>query len=531
MYLAVFLSCYNLNQSVLMLTITIPVFNVAEYLDNCLYSVVGQTYRDIEIILVDDGSTDGSEKICDEWGKRDERIKVIHQQNMGLYMARKTGAENAKGEYVLSIDADDWIDKDACEQIFTTIKNTSADVIQYGLQVEYKGQGNSEALFYDKWFNVHTDHIDGSDEMLISCYVRKNIPWNVATKAIRTDILNKAYKYIGEHKINQLEDFLTTYCVFLYSHTWHRLEGKFYHYQLGIGMSTNSKPMSLEMLNRTQGYLTAFKGLVKQVTSDYAKDTVAYNVLVNEMCVYVYAERHAQLQRNKLYPMCTPSTYAGISTYDANISSATNFEYIIQKTVAVHLHIFSNKALEEYRKYLKNISVPFDLYISVSCMLRKERDRIRDFFSSIDSVKDIRVERTLCCRNDIVPIFCSFKEEIMNHEIVLHMHTKVFSGQPLLDLQGIKTLMLMLSEDANMIILPKYMRKQEGALHTFWARTKFLKPILDISISYKDLLGIYFNISNRFEYLLEDLLFHNNNNEGKIYVAHSSQNELQDASS
>ncbi len=147
MYLAVFLSCYNLNQSVLMLTITIPVFNVAEYLDNCLYSVVGQTYRDIEIILVDDGSTDGSEKICDEWGKRDERIKVIHQQNMGLYMARKTGAENAKGEYVLSIDADDWIDKDACEQIFTTIKNTSADVIQYGLQVEYKGQGNSEALF------------------------------------------------------------------------------------------------------------------------------------------------------------------------------------------------------------------------------------------------------------------------------------------------------------------------------------------------------------------------------------------------
>lgn len=89
-------------------SIIIPVYNVIPYLERCVLSVLSQTYRDFEMILVDDGSTDDSGIMCDELATRDERIRVIHQENKGLSGARNTGIDNAKGEYVVFIDSDDY---------------------------------------------------------------------------------------------------------------------------------------------------------------------------------------------------------------------------------------------------------------------------------------------------------------------------------------------------------------------------------------------------------------------------------------
>ena len=96
-----------------MISIIVPVYNTAPYLPQCLDSLVNQTYRDIEIICVNDGSTDNSPDILKAYAERDSRILVIHQENLGLSGARNKGLESARGEWVMFVDSDDWIGTDS----------------------------------------------------------------------------------------------------------------------------------------------------------------------------------------------------------------------------------------------------------------------------------------------------------------------------------------------------------------------------------------------------------------------------------
>lgn len=91
------------------LTVIIPVYNTEKYLKRCIESVINQTFLDLEIILVDDGSTDQSASICDDYARRDNRIKVIHKTNGGLSDARNTGIKEATSEFISFVDSDDWL--------------------------------------------------------------------------------------------------------------------------------------------------------------------------------------------------------------------------------------------------------------------------------------------------------------------------------------------------------------------------------------------------------------------------------------
>lgn len=112
----------------MMYSIIVPVYNVENYLDRCIESIVNQTYRDIEIILVDDGSDDASPEMCDRFEKLDERIRVIHQENGGLSSARNAGVSSARGDYIMFVDSDDYIDVDICERLSKYTSN-NYDVI------------------------------------------------------------------------------------------------------------------------------------------------------------------------------------------------------------------------------------------------------------------------------------------------------------------------------------------------------------------------------------------------------------------
>jgi len=102
-----------------LITIIVPVYNVEQYLDRCVESIVNQTYKNIEIILVDDGSPDNCPRICDDWERRDSRITVIHKKNEGLSAARNDAIKIAKGDYFLLVDSDDYIVLDAVEKFET----------------------------------------------------------------------------------------------------------------------------------------------------------------------------------------------------------------------------------------------------------------------------------------------------------------------------------------------------------------------------------------------------------------------------
>ena len=111
-----------------LISVIIPIYNVEQYLKECLESVINQTYRNLEIILVDDGSKDKSGKICDEYKNKDERIKVVHKENGGLSDARNAGMKIATGKYIQFIDSDDFIDKDMIETLYNLIIENEADI-------------------------------------------------------------------------------------------------------------------------------------------------------------------------------------------------------------------------------------------------------------------------------------------------------------------------------------------------------------------------------------------------------------------
>lgn len=117
-----------------MISVIIPVYNVEPYLRQCLNSVISQTCRDIEIILIDDGSTDGCGAICDEYRERDERVTVFHTENRGLSAARNLGIDNAKGEWLMFVDSDDWVEPQYCELPLKAAEETGADLVIFDRQ-------------------------------------------------------------------------------------------------------------------------------------------------------------------------------------------------------------------------------------------------------------------------------------------------------------------------------------------------------------------------------------------------------------
>ena len=113
-----------------LITIIVPIYMVESYLNRCIQSLVNQTYQKLEIILVDDGSKDNCPAICDEWAKKDSRIRVIHRENGGLSAARNSGIDVAKGEYLAFVDSDDFVSEEFIETLYQACKQTKSQIAQ-----------------------------------------------------------------------------------------------------------------------------------------------------------------------------------------------------------------------------------------------------------------------------------------------------------------------------------------------------------------------------------------------------------------
>ena len=138
-----------------LISIIVPVYNAEQYLDKCVDSIVNQTYTNLEIILVDDGSPDNCGAICDEYAKKDSRIKVIHKSNGGLSSARNAGLDNSTGEYIGFIDSDDVIEPEMYEKMLKNIQNTNADVCMCGCKIiNEQGELLLEDNFSNKVYNI-----------------------------------------------------------------------------------------------------------------------------------------------------------------------------------------------------------------------------------------------------------------------------------------------------------------------------------------------------------------------------------------
>ena len=180
-----------------MISIIIPVYNSALYLERCVDSILNQTYRDLEVILVDDGSTDGSGDICDRYAFVDSRVKIIHTENRGVSVARNTGMSMAHGEYLSFIDSDDWIDPRFCELLYNALEEKGCDMAMCHFSKVWNNEF-STSKSSDKM--VYAEEITNSrlyDMLLaipIDTYRNSSLPYDVIWgKLYRRNILNDLY--------------------------------------------------------------------------------------------------------------------------------------------------------------------------------------------------------------------------------------------------------------------------------------------------------------------------------------------------
>lgn len=148
-----------------MISIIVPVYNVRPYLEQCVRSIIAQTYQDWECILVDDGSTDGSGELCDKLVLEDERLKVIHQDNQGVSVARNCGIGDSKGEYICFIDSDDWVEADYLTHLLSVMTEKETDMAVTGARHESsKPENHAPQEFFrlkidSKYTDLFIEHV------------------------------------------------------------------------------------------------------------------------------------------------------------------------------------------------------------------------------------------------------------------------------------------------------------------------------------------------------------------------------------
>lgn len=219
------------------LSIIIPLYNAASTLDRCLESILSQSLRDIEVVCVNDGSTDESQEILKQWSKRDKRVRLRRfEGNNGIIFAVKLGLRESTGEYIMFADADDRLLPGACENAVRQIREYDVDILRFGAKVIVP-PGTDDTL----WKKHHTS-IDWTSEgtnILYDCYSMHRFPHNIWNKIYRGEVCRKAGASMPDLRLRQATDVYLTFFFLYYAKTFRSVAtGTYYEYYVGNGVST-----------------------------------------------------------------------------------------------------------------------------------------------------------------------------------------------------------------------------------------------------------------------------------------------------
>lgn len=248
------------------LSIIVPIYNVEKYLDRCMQSLLGQTLKEIEIILVDDGSPDRCPQMCDEYARMDDRVKVIHKENAGLGYARNSGLDIAQGEYIAFVDSDDYIERSMYEDLYREAVKSDADVVFAGFKTETQPgiwKDSNEVSQRTEWNG------EGVKEFMldmIACapHVKQERKYQMSVwhSIYRTSIIReKNLRFLSERDVASEDlpfqvDFLQCTKKVVY------LPKSYYYYCLnGTSLTASFKP------EKFVGYKSLYKLLIEKVGS------------------------------------------------------------------------------------------------------------------------------------------------------------------------------------------------------------------------------------------------------------------------
>ncbi len=266
------------------LSIIVPIYNGEEYLKKCLDSILAQTYKDFEVILVDDGSRDCSLEICREYEKKDSRVVVFHKENAGLVAARKSGLALAKGEYIGFVDCDDYIDDDMYQALMQTAKKDRADIVVGGILYEYPSR---TVVKYNKipqgFYNREAIEKRVIPKMLAySGFVNAGMLSGVVVKVFKREVLVKALPKVYDN-LRIGEDIAITAYSFMNAESATIVKMAAYHYIQSEGSMIRKTD-----INRFNHICSLYECLMKVDNADYKSQINQYiSRLVFDACVEI----------------------------------------------------------------------------------------------------------------------------------------------------------------------------------------------------------------------------------------------------
>lgn len=325
------------------ISVIVTVYNVEQYLDDCIQSILNQTYKNLEIILVNDGSTDNSLKICQKYKKIDSRIVLINQNNAGAVAARKSGIARATGEYVTFVDGDDWIEIDTYRSIFQM--SMREDVIMYGLVEEYGykilKRTNSGELGEKLAITQHM--------LCNGIFFEFGVLPNLVCKLFRTHIMKKIAPDIS-NTLTMGDDAVFVYSAIAQAKSFKNLEITPYHYRQHENSLVRKKVLSKSIIDLYRNLLKI--NISETLRMQWEKQVIVYMTFILQLkCTDIFV-KNASFYK-KFYDKKV--VIYGAGNYGLAVCKA------LQKVMSVKIIGIADRDYHEIRKKHPEVIAPEDI--------------------------------------------------------------------------------------------------------------------------------------------------------------------------
>ena len=397
------LDMFTTVENSLKVSLIVPVYNMESYIQQCLDSLIAQTYQDFELIIVDDGSTDQSGEICERYQSKFQNVNIIHKKNEGLIIARIEGLRKAKCKYITFVDADDWIDADFLELLVTKIEENQADMVAMGYVKEEKTRTEKVLNFCDSGIYERKDLVDqifprmlyfkGFFEFGILPYI-----WN---KIYKKDMLLNCYKRINTN-INIGEDVAVVYPYLLQTNKIVICEEAKYHYR------RHNQSMTAE---KKQDFYANAANLYLYLYNEFQK-TAFFECMLKQLDQYlrmVVWNRSPEcfIEANKnIFPFGKVPKGANIILYAAGDVGKRYYNQI-QRTGYCHLTAWVDAKYDSEK--LKGLGVE-----SIDVITKRQYDYLVIAIESVDIANQIR--------EMLVEMGVDDSKIIQNEEVANGMH-------------------------------------------------------------------------------------------------------------
>ncbi len=257
-----------------LISVIVPVYKVEAYLDHCVQSIIDQTYKNLEIILVDDGSPDRCPQKCDEWAKKDSRVRVIHKKNGGLSDARNAGLEIAQGSYICFVDSDDWVDTHYIEYLYQGIRQSGAEISACDIRIVYDHDADTPTDIAPFQFVINTP--ESAIGTLIKGHTYRAVAWN---KLYSAKLLESESFAVGKYN----EDEFFTYRILAKANSTAYINIPLYNYlqRSGSIMST----FNIRRLDALEAYANRLSLFKEKYPQLYIEDSATFSIACANFCI------------------------------------------------------------------------------------------------------------------------------------------------------------------------------------------------------------------------------------------------------